>query len=590
LYIAISGGGSGEVVNHTFEKNGLWEVADVSQDNLNRFNEWVAQRGIATPGYPPIIQGPGIDWPHPDFNQPLGVEFARFTTYGIYKYYKNMVDAVKSVSDIPCLYQYSVSSNRQFRAIANPNMNFIASAGDGMYGSDGDGPGDLTAKIKVNSVNLGTFPNGISATEIDADDISPARNNFGRMPKYCEGNLQYGTFLDIARNLYSRGLRFLLFAMAYCPDEIRGFEPVLRPLHEQYIGRDYVRPLINAANTVTVEVTEKYRASQDLMEAVDPYTTYTRYTDCNFWGPKKPEGATNCETSSRPIDSNKLTGYLDNNLDAYGGNVLLDINKPGQTVYSYSKGNIGRNDPKSVMSISKGVTAATLMTFYDEGRIGMDDKVSKFIPSWKRSDKENITIRHVVSHTSGIRDETNFEGAKTLEEAVDGMSNTQLDFAPGTQFRYSTTSYQVLARIAEIIAGKNFEQIFNERIRYKCNMLTAGYNPENPRNPLAGYGLYASQSDMSNFAAMLRDNGLFNSQQVLSPKAIALLRTNMTGGLGNWGFGFILDGSNLVSESAKGLSLFVKPGICSYTLMTQSTYEATIGANNGLRELFKSML
>lgn len=295
FYMAMAGGGAGEQVNHVFQKNGLWELSDFSQDNLRRFNEWAANRGIPNPGRPPIIAGPWMDWPHPDYNNPIGLEFGRFTTYGLYKYYKNFVDAVKSVSEQPCLYFYSVTSNRQFRAIQNPNLNFIAGPGDGMYGSDGLGLGDLTAKVKVNSVNLGTFPNGISAAEVDPHDISPVSITTGRDPHYCEGGLNYNAFLNLSRDLYGRGLQVMHYAMAFCTSEIKGFEPVLKQLHQEYIGKPYIRPVINDSNTVTVEVTEKYRNSIDLMEGINPYTQYTRYTDCNFWGAIKPAGATNCQ-------------------------------------------------------------------------------------------------------------------------------------------------------------------------------------------------------------------------------------------------------------------------------------------------------
>lgn len=594
FYVALAGGGAGEQVNYVWGRNGVRQVADFSEDNLNRFNEWRSKRGLAGPGRPPVIQGPGIDWPHPDYNNPIGLEFGRWTTYGIYKAYKAMVDAVKSVSDFPCLYFYSVTSNSQFRAIQNPNLNFIASPGDGMYGSDGTGVYDLGAKVKVNSVNLGTFPNGISATEVDPEDLTPYQG--AGTPPYCYGSLNYQAFLDLSRTLFSRGLRIMHFAMAFCPQEIRDFEPVLKVLHKEYLNKPYVRPVVNASNTKTVEVTEKYRRSEDLMEGIDPYKWYTKYTDDQFWGPIRPDANTGSTGGSGSSGgSKKVNDYLDSNLGVYLGNVSVEVKKPSGTVYSYSKGSIGRDEPKSVMSISKGVTAATLLTFYDEGKLGIDDKVSKYIPSWDRSDKRGITVRQVVSHTSGIKDETTYDGSRTLSEAVDWMANTPLDFTPGTRFKYSTTSYQVLARIAEVIAGKNWEQIFNERIRYKCNMNNAVFNPAyvpvtgNPNNPLAGYGLYASLNDLSNFAEMLRDNGVFRGNRVLSSKAMSLLRTDMTGGYGNWGFGFILEDEGLVSESARGLSLYAGNGL-SYALMTQSNYETTIGVNNGLRKLILQTL
>jgi hypothetical protein len=594
FYMAMAGGGAGELVNHTFQNNGMWETADFAPENLKRFDQWVTQRGLTTPGRPPIIQGPGIDWPHPDYNNPLGLEFGRFTTYGIYKYYKSFVDAVKSVSNIPCLYFYSVTSNRQFRAIQNPNLNFIAGVGDGFYGSDGDGLDDLRAKVKVNSLNLGTLPNGISSTEVDPDDISPARHTLGRMPGYCEGNLNYDAFLNLSRDLFSRGLQVLHFAMSFCPQEIKGLEPSLRILHQEYIGKPYVRPAINASNTVTVEVTEKYRRSEDLMEGIDPYSKYTKYTDCNFWGPVKPQGATNCGTSSAPIDQSKLTGYLDNNLPAYKGNVLVDLKTPSGTAYSYTRGQYSRDDQLDAMSHSKLTTGAVIAQLISEGKISLDTRVGDIIRSWDRPGLSGITLRQIMGHTSGIPDDQTNEGAKTLEEYVDWLAGRPGFKIPGTEYSYSTVSYQVAARMAELVTRQSWKDIFNSRVRDKCDMGNAEYNPRgpgpvygNPDNPLAGYGLKCSANQWANFAAMIRDGGMFKGNQVLSSQAISILKTKMTN-LSNWGFGVILNGAEMISEAASGWRTHILPGIYSLTLITKSSYEATKSINDELGSMVRA--
>lgn len=286
FYVSLAGGGAGEQVNYVFQRNGQWEFADFSPENLERFETWRASRNLAPAGEIPKVTG--FEWPHPDYTKPLGLEFGRFTTMGIQKAYRNLVTAVKSVApNLKCIYFYSVTSNLQFRAIQNPNLNYIAAAGDGMYGSDGDGLGELFAKIKVNSINMGTFPNGISATEVDPDDISNDMSH--GTPPYCAGNLNYNAFLQLCRDAFSRGLQVMHFAMAFCPSELRGFDSVLKTLHNEYLNKPYIRPSVNSSNTVTVEVTQKYRTSQDLMQGIDPYTKYTKYTDNDFWGGIPPE-------------------------------------------------------------------------------------------------------------------------------------------------------------------------------------------------------------------------------------------------------------------------------------------------------------
>lgn len=290
FYFAMTGGHSGELVNYVIDNGqSTSQLADFCDDSLARFSTWCTSRGLATPGTVPMIHGPGVGWPHPDFTQARGLEFSRFLSYNIYKYYKNAVNAVKSVSNLPCLYFYASASSLQLRATSNPNMNFIAGPGDGMYGSDGDALYDHIAKIRVNSVNLGTFPNGISAVEFDPDDLSTYRYDHpGNTPPYCGANPQFQVFKTSAETLYQKGTRIIHTAMAFCPSEISNWSQVLQQLSLSYIGKPYVRPTINSTNRVAVEVTEKYRNSEDLVAGIDVNAKYVQYKDDNFWGGVNP--------------------------------------------------------------------------------------------------------------------------------------------------------------------------------------------------------------------------------------------------------------------------------------------------------------
>lgn len=574
-HFALGGGHTGELLNLVKQGNdGIWYLGDVSEDNLSRFDKWVSKRGIASPGYPPIVYGPGIPWAHPDFNNPLGVEFSRFSSYNLRKHYQNFCETIKSVKNFPCLYYYAAAANQQLRATGNANLNWIAEPGDGMYSSDGDGLGGHDNKIRANAVNRGTFPDGISAVEFDPDDTSHNRENYGRNPNKCEANPDYDRFESTANVLYGNGCNIIFLAMYFCDNEARGFEPSLKRLHQKYISKDYFKPNLP---TVEVEVTQKYRNSQDLTEGIDIYENFVSYTDRDFWGGVAPdqEGA----------NTSAITGYLDNNSNAYGGNILFDIKKPGQTVLSYTKGQYNRDQQLSVMSLSKGVVGATLLALYDEGKFDFNDKVGKYLPKWSNS---AVTIKQVISHTSGIPDNWDYDGEKELSYVVDRLSEKPISFTPGSQFSYSTTSYQILARIAEVVTGQSWQQVFNSRIRDKVSMGNAVFNPGNTGNPNAGYALHCTQNEYSNFAAMIRDGGKFNGQTVLSPKAISLLKSDMTGGLANWGAGMIWNGRELISESAKGCYVFIRDYFA--VLFTQSTYEQTIGVNNGLREVTKTTL
>lgn len=292
FYMSVSGGHSGEFNNHVLVNGGVWEVSDLSVDNLARFNTWVSSRGLATPGTPPIIQGPGIDWPYPDFSNARGLEFARFSTYNLAKHYKNFCDAVKSVSSIPCITMYAAASNRQLRATANAAMDHIGQWGDGMYGSDGDALYDHIAKIRCNSVNLGTYPNGISGVEFDPDDLSTYRYSYGTTPPYCQADPQWQIFKTSCETLFSKGTMIVHFAMAYCEAELQSTacSQALQALSQSYVGKPYNRPTINSSNTVTCEVTTPYRASQDILDyyGVNVNTQYAKYTSNDYWGGVAP--------------------------------------------------------------------------------------------------------------------------------------------------------------------------------------------------------------------------------------------------------------------------------------------------------------
>lgn len=283
-YLILAGGHTEELV-YAAPFNGEGEKSqgtDLSPDNLSRFNKWVAARGITTPGHPPMRNG--ISWPGPEFNHPLGLEFGRFLTYSMRKYLDNFIDAVKSVSDIPVIYYYAAHSGGQMPSTNNANFNWIAERADGMYGTDGGLLDGAKGKSLVNSINRGTFPNGISAAEIDPEDV--AYRGWG-LP-YCHNQIQYGQMEDAITNLFSRGLRYMHFAMAFCPQEIRGMSPYLQRIFQQYAGKPYVAPVVTASNTVEVNVVSGYRNGYNYFWDINPDQNYVKVVDTGFFGGVSP--------------------------------------------------------------------------------------------------------------------------------------------------------------------------------------------------------------------------------------------------------------------------------------------------------------
>jgi D-alanyl-D-alanine carboxypeptidase len=115
-----------------------------------------------------------------------------------------------------------------------------------------------------------------------------------------------------------------------------------------------------------------------------------------------------------------------------------------------------------IASISKQFTAAALLLLVEDGKMSLDDKVAKYLPTLTGAD--TVTIRELLGHTSGYRDywpqDFQFEAMTkptTPEDIIDRWAKTPLDYTPGTKWQYSNTGY--------IIAGRIFEKVAKERLQ-----------------------------------------------------------------------------------------------------------------------------
>ena len=124
-----------------------------------------------------------------------------------------------------------------------------------------------------------------------------------------------------------------------------------------------------------------------------------------------------------------------------------------------------------VASISKQFTAAAILLLVEDGKMSLDDKVAKYFPTL--SGANTVTIRELLSHTSGYRDywpqDFQFEAMTrptTPEAIMDRWAKAPLDYAPGSKWQYSNTGYVVAGRIFERVAKEPL-QSFEQRRLFK---------------------------------------------------------------------------------------------------------------------------
>jgi CubicO group peptidase (beta-lactamase class C family) len=128
-------------------------------------------------------------------------------------------------------------------------------------------------------------------------------------------------------------------------------------------------------------------------------------------------------------------------------------------------------------SITKQFTSACILMLAQEGKLSVDDPISKHLadtpPAWS-----NITIRHLLTHTSGLRSYTGhdgFEMSRRLTQAqfIKAIAALPAEFAPGDQAKYCNSGYNLLGFIVENVSGKNYWAFLAERIWGPLGMTSA---------------------------------------------------------------------------------------------------------------------
>lgn len=212
-----------------------------------------------------------------------------------------------------------------------------------------------------------------------------------------------------------------------------------------------------------------------------------------------------------------------------GGGYLIVV-RDGRVLFEKSYGGVGRTTPLAVASTSKWLTSALALTYVDEGKLSLDEPVSRWLPQFK-GDKAGITLRQLLNHTSGIKQQPCiFNTADVMAACVDRLANGALEFRPGTQFAYGNASYHVAARLTEVVGGKDFQTLFKERIAGPLGLRNSVWSGGATRNPSAAAGVRTTVEDESRFLRMLLDDGVFEGRRVLSPASVVEIQRDQVAG------------------------------------------------------------
>ncbi len=229
-----------------------------------------------------------------------------------------------------------------------------------------------------------------------------------------------------------------------------------------------------------------------------------------------------CQTLTLFAQQSNIQKKVDDYIGAYvqmnqfSGSIL--IAKNGQVMLSKGYGKAShqfniKNTPQTkfrIGSLTKGFTALAIIQLVENNKLSLDDKLIKFIPDYPRGDE--ITIKHLLTMTSGIPNHTEFEDFDkrrrvyhvTVSQTIETFKNKPLEFNPGEKFNYSNSNYILLGFIIEQISNMTYAEYIKKNIFKPLKMENSGFEkPENVINNMAvGYCFKNNEIKNANFRNM----------------------------------------------------------------------------------------
>jgi CubicO group peptidase (beta-lactamase class C family) len=292
----------------------------------------------------------------------------------------------------------------------------------------------------------------------------------------------------------------------------------------------------------------------------------------------------------------RIHDAMQRHIDAHdiSGAVTL-VARKGQVAWIHAQGlmNIEANKPMDkdaifrVFSMSKPICGAAILMLLEEGKVRLNDPVSKFIPEYKGSNvavlqdrpgnaaasappkyytvpaEREITIQDLLTHVSGVASGgrasshvldglLDLVGSRTLADMMPKYGAAPLDFQPGSRWSYSPlVGFDTLGRVVEVASGMSFDQFLRQRIFAPLGMKTTAFHPGDDRwsSVVTAYhradgtltktqkpnllqsksyfsgagGLVSTAEEYAQFALMLSAGGQWNGKRLLSPKTVELM-------------------------------------------------------------------
>ena len=199
--------------------------------------------------------------------------------------------------------------------------------------------------------------------------------------------------------------------------------------------------------------------------------------------------------------------------------VTAIVMRDGKLLYRMDVGKIGPDTQYPVASASKWMTAALVMKVVDDGKLSLDEPISKYLPEFQ-GEAGQVTLRQLLAQTSGqgslkslvdIRQDPRL----TLAQSAAEIAKRPLEDPPGKVFKYGGPGFQVAGAMVEAVTGRRWADLFDESIARPLGMThtywehlpNRGVSPADTLNPLLQGGVVTTADDYLRFLTMLAQRG-----------------------------------------------------------------------------------
>jgi CubicO group peptidase (beta-lactamase class C family) len=244
---------------------------------------------------------------------------------------------------------------------------------------------------------------------------------------------------------------------------------------------------------------------------------------------------------------------------------------------------VNRNTKFELASLSKPFTALLVLQLVEKGKLKLEAKVSDYIPEFTRTDSGEITIHHLLSHTSGLQDFVglNCPFAEWKEkEFLENLQKTPVNFKAGSRFDYASSTYVLLRFIIERVTGASYKENLQEHILKVAGMTHSGVINNNAilENRASGYvstdSGYKKALPIANHEIFLGAASIYSTAADLLRFDQALYGNSLLGAKGKeqmftiaespYGYGWFID-----EDYTKGKTVSHGGDIFGYTTLLQ---------------------